>query len=99
MFPVQIVLGLSQQTQFDICHTKMLQKHDDVVTASNWMLYDIGNTAPKYWMYLDRGFRSRRVCQIAMKMAKGKNFNCFMLRHFVNFKYEIWCIILELEYQ
>jgi len=21
------------------------------------------------------------------------------LRHFVNFKYEIWCIILELEYQ
>ena len=56
-YHVQISLIMSQQTQSDIFHTKMLQMHCGVRLHGQNACYVIfWNIAPKHWIYMDRGY-------------------------------------------
>jgi hypothetical protein len=56
-YHVQISLIMSQQTQSDIFHTKMLQMHCGVrLHGQNTCNVIFWNIAPKHWIYMDRGY-------------------------------------------
>ena len=56
-YHVQFSLIMSQQTQSDIFHTKMLQMHCGVRLHGQNACYVIfWNIAPKHWIYMDRGY-------------------------------------------
>ena len=56
-YHVQISLNMSQQTQSDIFHTKILKMHGGVRLHGQNACYVIfGNIAPKHWIYMDNGY-------------------------------------------
>ena len=104
-YHVQIGLKMSQQTQSDIVHAKMLQNCGFRLHGQNACYVIFWNIAPKNWIHMDTGYCNSFSftlwlymyweyvieCVFAVEnMVDIKNLKNFIMQQFVDFKYRIW---------